>query len=163
MKINQAPELHAFICQFFDSDPEQDENHTRTFIAGTREEQRQRLIRQTRLLLADTEMPIDELGSEANRWFASSEEARSWLLTILSIFEGGKTGEAQLVKDSNGTLLCEDDAVYVIKDLKVKGGSSDLKRGTLIKRIHLIDDSEAVECRVDGTTLVLKTCFLKKA
>jgi protein PhnA len=52
----------------------------------------------------------------------------------------------------------------VIKDLKVKGGSSDLKRGTTIKKIRLIDDEEeAIECRVDGSTLVLKTCFLKKA
>ncbi len=68
------------------------------------------------------------------------------------------------VKDSNGTLLAEGDSVTVIKDLKVKGGSSDLKRGTMIKKIRLIDDDEeAIECRVDGSTLVLKTCFLKKA
>ncbi len=67
------------------------------------------------------------------------------------------------VKDSNGTLLAEGDSVTVIKDLKVKGGSSNLKRGTLIKKIHITDDEDAVECRVDGSTLVLKTCFLKKA
>jgi protein PhnA len=59
-------------------------------------------------------------------------------------------------------VLQEGDSVLVIKDLKVKGGSSDLKRGTLVKKIHLIDDPEAIECRVDGSTLVLKTCFLKK-
>ena len=68
-----------------------------------------------------------------------------------------------MVKDSNGAPLSEGDSVLTIKDLKVKGGSSDLKRGTLIKKIHLIDDPEVIECRVDGSTLVLKTCFLKKA
>ncbi|OFZ23215.1 MAG: PhnA protein [Bdellovibrionales bacterium GWB1_55_8] len=68
-----------------------------------------------------------------------------------------------VVKDSNGAALNEGDSVQVIKDLKVKGGSSDLKRGTMIKKIHLIGDPENVECRVDGSTLVLKTCFLKKA
>lgn len=66
------------------------------------------------------------------------------------------------VKDSNGTALIEGDSVQVIKDLKVKGGSGNLKRGTLIKKIHLTDDAEAIEGRVDGSTLVLKTCFLKK-
>ncbi len=44
------------------------------------------------------------------------------------------------VKDSNGTILSEGDSVQVIKDLKVKGTSVTLKRGTLIKNIHLTDD-----------------------
>ena len=67
------------------------------------------------------------------------------------------------VHDSNGALLNEGDSVTVIKDLKVKGAAKDLKRGTLIKKIRLVDDPEVIECRVDGSTLVLKTCFLKKA
>ena len=67
------------------------------------------------------------------------------------------------MKDSNGAVLSEGDSVTVIKDLKVKGGSSDLKRGTMIRKIHLIDDPDNIECRVDGSTLVLKTIFLKKA
>ena len=68
------------------------------------------------------------------------------------------------VKDSNGTLLSEGDSVTLIKDLKVKGTSVTLKRGTLVKGIHLTDDAEEVECRVEKVkALVLKTCFLKKA
>jgi protein PhnA len=68
------------------------------------------------------------------------------------------------VKDSNGTPLSEGDSVTVIKDLKVKGTSLTLKRGTLIKGIHLTDDEEEIECRVEKIKdLVLKTCFLKKA
>jgi len=52
----------------------------------------------------------------------------------------------------------------VIKDLKVKGTSVTLKRGTLIKNIRLTDDPEEIECNADKVKgLVLKTCFLKKA
>ena len=66
-------------------------------------------------------------------------------------------------KDSNGAILNDGDSVTVIKDLKVKGSSMTLKRGTLIKKIRLTDDEGEVDCRVDGSSIVLKTCFLKKA
>lgn len=62
------------------------------------------------------------------------------------------------VRDSNGTLLSEGDNVTLIKDLKVKGTSETLKRGTMIKGIHLTDDPSEVECRhakIKG--LVLRT------
>lgn len=65
-------------------------------------------------------------------------------------------------KDSNGNELLEGDSVQVIKDLKVKGSSSVLKRGTKFKNIHLTENEEEVECREGKSTLVLKTCFLKK-
>ncbi|WP_424196106.1 alkylphosphonate utilization protein [Ampullimonas aquatilis] len=68
------------------------------------------------------------------------------------------------VKDSNGTLLNSGDSVMVIKDLKVKGTSVTLKRGTVIKNIRLTEDEEEIECNADKVKgLVLKTCFLKKA
>ena len=66
------------------------------------------------------------------------------------------------VKDSNGNLLNEGDSVTVIKDLKVKGSSMTLKRGTVVKKIRITDNSEEVECKIDGSNLVLKTIFLKK-
>ncbi len=66
------------------------------------------------------------------------------------------------VKDSNGNILAEGDCVHVIKDLKVKGSSLTLKRGKIFKNIRLTDDPEEVECREGKSTLVLKTCFLKK-
>ncbi len=69
-----------------------------------------------------------------------------------------------IVKDSNGTILNSGDSVTLIKDLKVKGTSITLKRGTLVKNIRLTDDAEEIECNVDKVRgLVLKTCFLKKA
>ena len=67
------------------------------------------------------------------------------------------------VKDSNGTILAEGDSVTIIKDLKVKGSSTTLKRGTMFKNIHLTDELGEIECRsaqVKG--LVLKTEFVKK-
>ncbi|MFO1406006.1 MAG: alkylphosphonate utilization protein [Steroidobacteraceae bacterium] len=67
------------------------------------------------------------------------------------------------MRDSNGTELADGDSVLVIKDLKVKGSSDTLKRGTLFKNIRLTDDEEAVECGSGRNTVVLKTCFLKKA
>jgi protein PhnA len=68
------------------------------------------------------------------------------------------------VRDINGTILAEGDNVTLIKDLKVKGTSETLKRGTMIKGIHLTDSADEVECRhakIKG--LVLRTEFLKKA
>ncbi len=67
------------------------------------------------------------------------------------------------VKDSNGNDLSDGDSVQVIKDLKVKGSSTTLKQGKLFKNIRLTSKDEEVECRDGKSTLVLKTCFLKKA
>jgi len=66
-------------------------------------------------------------------------------------------------KDSNGNTLNDGDSVQIIKDLKVKGTSVTLKRGSVAKNIWLTEDPEEVECNVDKVKgLVLKTCFLKK-
>ena len=68
-----------------------------------------------------------------------------------------------MAKDSNGNILNDGDSVTVIKDLKVKGTSATLKRGTLIKNIRLSDNEDEIECNADKIKgLVLKTCFLKK-
>jgi protein PhnA len=67
------------------------------------------------------------------------------------------------VKDSNGTLLNEGDTVTVIKDLKVKGSSSVIKRGTVVKKIRLTDNEDEIEGKVEKTVMVLKTIYLKKA
>ena len=66
------------------------------------------------------------------------------------------------VKDSNGTILTNGDSVHLIKDLKVKGSSLVLKRGKVIKNIKLTDNEDEVDCRVDGSNIVLRTEFLKR-
>ena len=66
------------------------------------------------------------------------------------------------VKDSNGNILNDGDSVTLIKDLKVKGSSQVLKRGTVVKKIKLTDDVDEVDCRINGSGIVLRTEFLKK-
>lgn len=167
MNLKQLPDLLAFFSNYVsNSDSDSDVETIRAFAERSKPEQCQAVVSQTLKLLELSEIPLEELGSEANRWFGDSSEARDWLeqiVTLLSPTEGSDTADLIVVKDSNGTVLSEGDSVITIKDLKVKGGSSDLKRGTTIRKIHLIGDPDNIECRVDGSTLVLKTCFLKKA
>jgi protein PhnA len=68
------------------------------------------------------------------------------------------------VKDSNGAILKDGDNVTLIKDLKVKGSSTTLKRGTMIKGIRLTGDPDEIDCRHENIKgLVLRTEFVKKA
>ena len=78
--------------------------------------------------------------------------------------ESNSENEENVVKDSNGNVLQNGDSVTIIKDLKVKGASSDLKRGTKVKNIRLIDDGiHNIECKIDGFgAMKLKSEFVKK-
>jgi len=67
------------------------------------------------------------------------------------------------VKDSNGNILNDGDSVTLIKDLKVKGSSLNLKRGTVVKKIKLTNNEDEVDCRINGSSIVLRTEFLKKS
>lgn len=67
------------------------------------------------------------------------------------------------VKDSNGNVLQDGDSVVLIKDLKVKGTSTTLKRGKVVKNIRLTDNEQEIDCRVDKVSMVLRTEFVKKA
>lgn len=69
---------------------------------------------------------------------------------------------ADVARDSNGAELFDGDAVTVIKDLKVKGSSMVIKRGTKVRSIRLTENPEEVDCKIEGSSIVLKTCFLKK-
>jgi len=69
-----------------------------------------------------------------------------------------------IVRDSNGTQLQDGDSVTLIKDLKVKGTSETIKRGTLVKNVRLNGRDGEVECNTKQVKgLVLKTEFVKKA
>lgn len=68
-----------------------------------------------------------------------------------------------IVKDANGTLLHDGDAVTIIKDLKVKGSSNALKIGTKVKNIRLIDGDHNIDCKITGFgAMQLKSEFVKK-
>lgn len=90
------------------------------------------------------------------------ECAYEWTLEIEDHKEDSKA-----IKDSNGNILNDGDNVIVIKDLKVKGSSSSVKRGTKVKGIRLIHDSSDghdIDCRIDGFgSMKLKSEFVKKS
>jgi protein PhnA len=68
----------------------------------------------------------------------------------------------RVVKDANGTVLSDGDAVVLIKDLKVKGSSTTLKVGTKVKSIRLVGGDHEVDCKMDAGSFMLKACYLKK-
>lgn len=72
--------------------------------------------------------------------------------------------DALVVKDSNGNILQDGDSVTVIKDLKVKGSSSAVKKGTKVKNIKLVEGDHNIDCKIDGFgAMSLKSEFVKKA
>ncbi len=71
--------------------------------------------------------------------------------------------DESVVKDANGTVLKDGDAVVLIKDLKVKGSSTTLKMGTKVKSIRLVGGDHEVDCKMDVGNYMLKACFLRKA
>ena len=70
-----------------------------------------------------------------------------------------------IVRDANGNPLADGDSVILIKDLKVKGSSTVLKKGTKVKSIRLGNtaDGHEVDCRMEAGNFMLKAEFLKKA
>lgn len=69
---------------------------------------------------------------------------------------------ARVVKDANGTVLADGDSVALIKDLKLKGSSQVIKGGTKAKGIRLVDGDHEISCKIDGSAIGLKACFVKK-
>ena len=69
----------------------------------------------------------------------------------------------RVVKDAFGTVLVDGDAVTLIKDLKLKGSSQVIKGGTKAKSIRLVDGDHEISCKIDGSAIGLKACFVKKA
>ena len=69
----------------------------------------------------------------------------------------------KVFKDANGTVLQDGDTVALIKDLKLKGAARDLKAGTKVKNIRLVEGDHDIDCRIEGLGAVqLKTCFVRK-
>lgn len=72
--------------------------------------------------------------------------------------------EGKVIRDSVGNPLADGDTVTVIKDLKVKGSSLVVKRGTKVKNIRLVDGDHDIDCKIDGIgAMGLKSEFVKKA
>jgi len=76
--------------------------------------------------------------------------------------QADETNDEKVIKDSNGNILADGDAVMLIKDLKVRGSSITLKMGTKVKSIRLVDGDHEVDCKTDMGQFMLKACFLKR-
>jgi protein PhnA len=87
------------------------------------------------------------------------ECAHEWTVGL----ENQNAEENKVVKDANGNILNDGDSVTIIKDLKVKGASSALKKGTKVKNIRLVDGDHNIDCKIDGFgAMSLKSEFVKK-
>jgi protein PhnA len=69
---------------------------------------------------------------------------------------------ARIVKDAHGNVLVDGDTIALIKDLKLGSSSQVLKQGSKAKNIRLVDGDHEIDCKIDGTALALKACFVKK-
>lgn len=95
--------------------------------------------------MADDEYVYDETTGE---WRPASELAAE---------------AARRVVDAAGNPLADGDSVTLIKDLKVKGTSTTLKQGTVIRSIRLTEKDDEIDCRHDTIKgLVLRTEFVRK-
>jgi len=100
-----------------------------------------------------------EYTYEDGSTFVCPECAHEWSQEAVS----ENNEEQQIVKDSNGNVLNDGDAVTVIKDLKVKGSSSTLKQGTKVKSIRIVEGDHNIDCKIDGFgAMKLKSEFVKK-
>ena len=71
--------------------------------------------------------------------------------------------EGLVVLDSNGTRLADGDSVTIVKNLKEKGAPKDLKQGTRVKNIRLVEGDHNIDCKIDGFgAMKLKSEFVKK-
>ena len=65
--------------------------------------------------------------------------------------------------DANGNQLADGDTVTLIKDLKVKGAPKDLKQGTRVNNIRIVEGDHNIDCKIDGFgAMKLKSEFVKK-
>lgn len=101
-----------------------------------------------------------EYTYELNGLFVCSMCAYEWSS------EAASPVEPAPVTDSVGNVLADGDAVIIVKDLKVKGSSEAIKRGTKVKSIRLVDGvaGHDIDCRVEGFgPMQLKSSVVRKA
>ncbi|WP_407695859.1 MULTISPECIES: PhnA domain-containing protein [Shewanella] len=89
------------------------------------------------------------------------EDTQAWVDAAAA--EAALDADAAPTLDSNGTQLAAGDTVVIIKDLNVKGTSFVAKRGTAVRNIGLTSNPEHIEGRVNGTRIVILSCYVKKS
>ncbi len=87
------------------------------------------------------------------------DDVKRWAMTGA----GAGANNEEPTLDVNGTKLTNGDSVTLVKDLVIQGANFTAKRGTLVKNISLTDDIEQIEGRINGTRIVLRASYMKKA
>lgn len=91
--------------------------------------------------------------------FICADCAHEWPIKAVVSLAGE---EAIEIRDSNGNRLSDGDDVVLIKDLKVRGSSQVIKQGTKVRGIRVVGGDHDVEGKVNGSSMMLKSEFLKK-
>src|SRR5690625_3200670 len=60
------------------------------------------------------------------------------------------TPKDQVYRDATGAVVIGGEDVSVIKDVKVRGASSVVKQGAVVKEIELLEQEHDVDCKVPG-------------
>lgn len=77
--------------------------------------------------------------------------------------EATEESDILMVKDANGNLLADGDSVTVVKDLKVKGSSSDAENRHQSENIRLVEGDRNIDCKIDCLgPMKLKSEFVKR-
>lgn len=102
-----------------------------------------------------------EYSYEMGELLVCPECAHEW-----SPAEAAEAETAAVVKDAVGNVLADGDTVSIIKTMKVKGSPHDLKIGTKVRNIRLIEpvNGHDIDAKVDGFgPMKLKSSIVKKA
>ncbi|HEY4547482.1 MAG TPA: zinc ribbon domain-containing protein YjdM [Pedomonas sp.] len=100
--------------------------------------------------------------SAENEEYVYDEATGDWVTASELATRQAAAGAVE-VRDSVGNLLADGDSVTLVKDLKVKGAGTTLKRGTVIRSIRLTGDDQEIDCKFEGIKgLVLRAEFVKK-
>lgn len=104
---------------------------------------------------------LDQMGAcETNACTAQWEMMEA--CDCIDDMHGASDVEEVAAKDAHGNVLRDGDAVTLVKDLTLRGSSAVLKVGTKASNIKLTSNPEEIECKLNGTVIVLRCEFLKK-
>ncbi len=88
------------------------------------------------------------------------EETLAW---AKATGEHENTTEVLFHRDSNGHILQNGDKVVLIKSLDVKGSTVNARLGTVVHNIRLVaDNTDQIEGKIEGQTIVILTKYLRK-
>lgn len=95
--------------------------------------------------------------------YVYDEASGEWVSAAAAAAVPADANDSVEVVDAVGNRLSDGDSVTLVKDLKVKGTSQTLKRGTVIRSIRLTGDPQEIDCRHEAIKgLVLRAEFVRK-